>query len=275
MSQGVHLRKYGAATNINFDLYEVDGVNLRTDAVSAAGDGKIMKDNGAEANTATTTFVDEGQGYSQALSATEMQAARIVLYFVDSATKVWLDKVIIIETYGNASAQHAFDLDTASTAQTGDSFARLGTAGAGLTDITLNAASIDLVWDELLAGHVTADSAGLVLNEWQNGGRLDLILDTLALETTVAALNNISTANVLTQVNTALDTTIAELGVAAPAVTPTLRTGLMLLYMLTRNKLDVQTSGTDALEVHNDAGTEITSKLITDAGGDYSEAKMS
>jgi len=81
-------------------------------------------------------------------------------------------------------------------------------------------------------------------------------------------------SEVLTQVNAALDTVIAELGVAAPAVTPTLRTGLMLLYMALRNKLDVQTSGTDALELHNDAGTEITSKLITDSGGDYSEAKM-
>ena len=36
------------------------------------------------------------------------------------------------------------------TAQTGDSFARLGAAGAGLTDITLNAASINLFWDEAM-----------------------------------------------------------------------------------------------------------------------------
>ena len=71
-----------------------------------------------------------------------------------------------------------------------------------------------------------------------------------------------------------LDTAIPELGVAAPAATPTMRTGLMLLYMALRNKLDVQTSGTDALELHNDAGTQITSKLITDDTADYSEAKM-
>ena len=112
--QSVHLRKYGEATNINFELYEIDGVDFRVDAVSASGDIKIMKDNGAEANTATTTFTDEGTGYSQPLSATEMQAARIVLYVVDqTGTKAWLDKSIVIETYGHASAQHAFDLDTA------------------------------------------------------------------------------------------------------------------------------------------------------------------
>lgn len=79
---------------------------------------------------------------------------------------------------------------------------------------------------------------------------------------------------VLAQVNAALDTAIAELGVAAPAITPTLRTGLMLMYMAMRNKVDVDTTGTDAMKVHNDAGTQITSKLVTDDGTDYSEAKM-
>jgi len=62
----------------------------------------------------------------------------------------------------------------------------------------------DGVWNELLAGHVTADSAGLLLNEWQDGGRLDVILDARAAEATVAGLNDISTAQVNTEVDTAL-----------------------------------------------------------------------
>ena len=107
------LRKYGASATINFDLFEVDGIDFRVDAVHASGDSAIMKDEGAEANT-TNSFTDEGNGYSLVLTATEMQAARIVIYLVDqTATKVWLDRTVIIETYGNASAQHAFDLDTA------------------------------------------------------------------------------------------------------------------------------------------------------------------
>lgn len=81
-------------------------------------------------------------------------------------------------------------------------------------------------------------------------------------------------SDVLTQINTALDTVIAELGVAQPATTPTLRTGIMLMYMALRNRFDTQTSGTDALEIYNNAGTKIAKKLITDASGDYSEAKM-
>lgn len=102
------LRKYGEATTINFSLVETDGVDLKIDAVHASGDTKIMKDEGAEANTASG-FVDEGQGYSLALSATEMEAARITINIIDQGTKAWLDpKAITIETYGHASAQHPY-----------------------------------------------------------------------------------------------------------------------------------------------------------------------
>ena len=111
--QGVHLRKYGIAATIPFELYEVDGVDFRVDAVHGAGDSTRVKDGGAEQNT-TNGFADEGKGYSITLTAGEMQAAEIVVYVVDqTATKVWLDKVLVIETYGNAAAQHAMDLDDA------------------------------------------------------------------------------------------------------------------------------------------------------------------
>lgn len=82
-------------------------------------------------------------------------------------------------------------------------------------------------------------------------------------------------AEVQSEVDDALNTAIAELGVAAPTATPTIRTGLMLLYMALRNKLVVQTSGTDAIEIYNDAGTKICAKLITDDSADYTEAKAS
>ena len=81
-------------------------------------------------------------------------------------------------------------------------------------------------------------------------------------------------AEIEAEVNDALDTAIAELGVAQPATTPTIRTAIMLLYMALRNNTIVQTSGTDALEIHNNAGTKIASKALTDDGSDYDEAKM-
>lgn len=69
------------------------------------------------------------------------------------------------------------------------------------------------------------------------------------------------------------DTGISELSQGVPAKEPTLRNAVMLLYMALRNKLVVQTSGTDALEMHNDAGTLIAKKLLSDDGADYTEAK--
>ena len=108
--QGVHLRKYGVETTIDFELYETDGVDFKVDAAHASGDTTIMKDEGTEAST-TNGFVDEGKGYSITLTATEMEAARIVVYIVDQGTKAWLDKCVVIETYGHASAMHAVDLD--------------------------------------------------------------------------------------------------------------------------------------------------------------------
>jgi len=109
--QGPFLRKYGVEAVIDFVLYETDGASLKTDASHASGDTTIMKDEGVEANT-TNGFVDEGNGYSITLSATEMQAARVVVYVIDQTSPaVWLGDALVIDTYGNASAQHAFDLD--------------------------------------------------------------------------------------------------------------------------------------------------------------------
>lgn len=119
------------------------------------------------------------------------------------------------------------------------------------------------------------------LTQASGGGDLAAILaDTNELQADdipglIAALNDIAASDVLTQVNAALDTAISELGVAVPTATPTLRTGLILLYMSLRNKTVVQTSGTDALEIYNNAGTLITKKLLTDDGSDYTEAEMS
>ncbi len=123
-------RKYGVQTTLHFVLYEVDGVDFRVDAVDAGADCSIMKDEGAQV-TCVNDFADEGSGYSIVVTATEMEAAEILIYVVDSATKVWLDEPLKIETYGNASAMHAFDLDTASSAQTGDSYAVVNSGSFG------------------------------------------------------------------------------------------------------------------------------------------------
>lgn len=172
------LRKYGESCTLLFPLIDAGAADFEATPVTfASGDTQVSKDEGAFANT-TNNPAHEGNGiYSLVLTATEMQAARVVVTLIDSATKAWEDQAVVISTYGNASAQHAFDLDTATqavdvtsisgdataadnleadydgtgynksastvgtvttlsghTAQTGDSFARLGApAGASVS----------------------------------------------------------------------------------------------------------------------------------------------
>lgn len=112
------LRKYGVATTIIFPVIKVavQDFAISTDWTPATGDTKISKDGGNVANTGSNPAAVGGTGsalWSLALTATEMQAASIVIQIVDSATKTIEDQSIIINTYGHASAMHEFDLDSA------------------------------------------------------------------------------------------------------------------------------------------------------------------
>jgi len=108
------LRKYAAAATVLFPLITRNTADLKAGATFAAGDVKIIKDEGAAANT-TNLPVDETNGwYSLALTATELTAARVAVSIVDqSAPKVFEDQAFAVDTYGNASAQHELDLDLA------------------------------------------------------------------------------------------------------------------------------------------------------------------
>ena len=108
------LRKYGVATTILFPLVDAGAIDFESTPVTfVAADCQISKNEGAFANTGSTPIHEGGGIYSLALTATQMQAARIVITVIDAATKAWEDQAVLIATYGNASAQHAFDLDLA------------------------------------------------------------------------------------------------------------------------------------------------------------------
>lgn len=133
------LSKYGAARHIYIPIVKRAVVDhaVSADWTPAAGDVKISKDGGAAANvTNLPSAIAMGNSavWDFSLTATEMEAAQIMVTVADSATKAVEDTGFIVETYGHASAQHAFDLDTSSVAQTGDNFARLGApAGASVS----------------------------------------------------------------------------------------------------------------------------------------------
>lgn len=349
------LKKYGTATVVVFPLVDAGAVDFEATPVThAAGDTKISKDEGAFANT-TNAFAHEGNGiYSLALTATEMQAATIVVTIIDQGTKAFEDQAIIIDTYGNASAEHAFDLDVATqdvnVAQiSADSAAAdnleamfdntgytasnstIGTV-TNLTNANPTVAQIaDGVWDEdIEAAHGTDATAGLLLrvlgaaiSNRANNATLNAILgvadsagvdlpeqvwsETARILTANTNFNDPSAATIadavwdearaghvgagsfgegvlvedvnatgLASINAQMvdvifTDTISELAQAAPSATPTVASGLMLLYMIARNKFDVTNS---TMEVHNDAGTVITKKTLTDDGTTYSEAEM-
>ena len=115
----------------------------------------------------------------------------------------------------------------------------------------------------LLLDEITAARMG-ALTDWINGGRLDLILDIIAADTTtdipalIAALNNLSAAQVNAEVVDALNVdTYAEIGQEAPAATQTLRKMVAYLYKSWRNR-KTQTNTTRSL--YADDGTTIDQK---------------
>ena len=204
----VILRKYGEATIIPFTLFEIDGINFKVDAVWASGDVKLMKDEGAEVNI-TVAFIDKGQGYSQALTAANMQFARGKLYIVDQGTKAWLDTGITIETYGHASAQHpnigwAFALEANVELHVSNAINNTiplyvraeGTLTADGTEqaiyeitptVTLTPASITLDLGEMIAGDIVVIR---MYSKVKSGGDYELIDTQTYLDSkTIPAIN--------------------------------------------------------------------------------------
>lgn len=117
------LSKYGVARHIYIAIPKAGSANhaIGADWTPSAGDVKISKDGGAAANvTNLPTAIAMGNSalWDFSITNTEMQAAQIVITVADSATKAVDDTGFSIETYGNASAQHAFDLGTALSSQT-------------------------------------------------------------------------------------------------------------------------------------------------------------
>uniref|UniRef100_A0A6M3IZH8 Uncharacterized protein n=1 Tax=viral metagenome TaxID=1070528 RepID=A0A6M3IZH8_9ZZZZ len=137
------LRKYGVQADVYFPLIDRGAVDFEATPVTfAAGDTKVSKDGAAFANTTNDPSHIAGGIYKLTLTATEMQAALIVVTLIDSATKTWEDQALMIDTYGNASAQHAFDLDTAAATMRGTDNAALASVCTETRLAELDAANI-------------------------------------------------------------------------------------------------------------------------------------
>lgn len=258
--QGIHQRKYGVEAIIPFVVYDPDGIDINVTWTPAAADCSVNKNGGGDVQC-TNTAADVGASFTITLTSTEMEAARIVVTIIDAATKVILDDVLIIETYGDASAEHAFDRDTAFGATDIVSSGAITTSGGVVSTVGTVSGSVDSVTGDTKQ---TADVAALITTVGVAGLGL-------------ADLGGMSTgmkAEVNAECDGALDEAIPEITQGVPSATPSIRTGLMLMYMPLRNNLGTATSGADILAVYNDAGVVIAKKPLADDTQDYLESKM-
>ena len=157
-AQTVYNRLYATQATIDFSLWKLDATGLKTDAADGGSDCSVIKDEGTE-TTCTNDFVDEGSSYSITLSSTEMTAARVVVHIIDqSSPQVFLDKVLIIETYGQTnSAQHPDG--TYKTAQAG------------------GASTITLASSETIGSDIPNNSTGVTIISGTGAGQTRLITD--------------------------------------------------------------------------------------------------
>lgn len=281
---GVHLKaRFMAIRNqaltVNFLAWDTNA-NVGKTGDSANFTLRLINDGGTAA--APTNAISEPDStnlpgvYEIALTAGEMDADFVTLGGVSSTANIVIYPLFITTESGDLAVidgnvdsiltdtgttlpASLATIDTNVDAVLVDTGTTLPASISGLNDPTAAAIRAEMDSNSTQLAAIVADT-----NELQSDDVPGLI----------AALNDISSANVLTQVNAALDTAISELSQGIPTATPTMRTGLMLLYMALRNRLDVNTSGTDELAVYNDAGTKIARKLLTDDGSDYSEAEM-
>lgn len=272
------LAKYNQAKTLHFELYEVDGIDFRVDAVHASGDTKSMENEGTEANT-TNGFTDEGTGYSLVLTATEMSNARITVYVVDqTGTKVWLDKVIHIETYGHASAEHAFDLDTASVAQTADNDTKIslipttamrGTdsaataANLAITDTAVDAIQTDLsnATDGLGAIKTSVDAIPTTAMRGTDSAALATALTTAQNDLDI--ITGASGVNLLTATQASIDAIEADTNELQADDVPTLISTLDAV---------VDTVKVDTAAILVDTGTDIPARFDGVEGATFSTA---
>lgn len=198
----------------------------------------------------------------QEMDSNSTQLAAIVADTNELQTNYTSTRAGYLDNINNSALQ-------TTTAQTGDSYARLG-APVGAS-ISADIATVDGNVDSILTD--TNELQG----DWTNGGRLDLLLDAIKAVTdnipASGALNNLSAADVNAQVLDVLNTdTFSELS-SIPAASTTLTNMVRLLYSMARNKT-TQTSSTYTLRNDADSGN-IGTATVSDDGTTFTKGEMS
>jgi len=156
-ANGVKSCQYGVACTVTFNLFNTDGT-LDIDEVDGGTEVTVHK-NEDVGTTATNDFADEGGFYSILLTATETQAARVVLDIAATDREV-----VHIETYGHPLAQHINGFQP---------FVAAGNAQAGGTTTTTLAAGESFTDDAIVGSRLKiVEGAGVgqtaIISAWNN-----------------------------------------------------------------------------------------------------------
>lgn len=303
------LRLYGTQTDIYFPLIKAASANFAVsgDYTHASGDVKVSKDGGAAAtatNSPSAITMGNGAMWKLTLTATEMQAALIMVTIIDASTKAVEDQAILINTYGNASAQHEFNLDVATQSVAVASIAANAITTASINDGALTEAKFATdfltaakvaadvgteiaaaVWDALTSGLSTASSIGKLLvdnvNATISSRASQTSVDTIDdfVDTEVAAIkaktDNLPASPAATgDIPSASTIATAVLGEALSEPSgvftwagATLGTVMAWMGALARNKI-TQDSTETVLRNDDDDG-DIATSAISGAGGTF------
>lgn len=279
------LSKYGTARHIYIPMIKRGVVDfaLSADWTPATGDVKISKDGAAAANVTNlpgAITMGNTAVWDFSLTATEMQAAQVVVTVSDAATKAVEDQTIVIETYGNASAQHPFDLATATVVAS--SIGSGGITSSSFAADAINAAAIatDAIGSaELAATAVTEIQTGLATSTAVSSaqsdittilgrlptalvaGRIDASVGAAAADTLTASA--LATDAVTEIVNAVTGATSSELA-SVPSSSSTLQQKLDWLFELALNKR-TQTSTTETV-YKADGTTALATSTKSDDG---------
>lgn len=296
------LSKYGVARTIRIPMikFGVTGFARGSDWTPATGDVQISKDGGAFANIGTLpSAVDATTNavvaeWAFPLTATEMQAAQIVVVVGDAVSgKAVEDQSFVIETYGHASGQHEFDLDTPISgyatsaalatvqADTDDIQARLPAAlvsgridasvGAMATDTVTSGAVATSAVTELQTGLATSAALATVQADTDDiqtrlpaalvGGRMSSQVGAMGTDVLDAAA--LKADAVTEMVVGILAGGMSEVSTVPPAG-PTVAQAIMLLYQALRNG---GVSDNTHVTIQKDDGTTVGSASISDNTG--------
>jgi hypothetical protein len=259
-------RKYNTATasgtHLRIPIPKAGSTDFAVSAdwTPAAGDVKLSKDGGTQANITTLPTYTNGAWEFQ-LSGTELSCKQLEIMIVDAATKAITDQAMLVETFGHASAMYAPDWTAAIPG-----VLRASTCQSGSTSTTAKLDASASATNDLYNGAV------LVLTGGTGAGQCNGIIDYVG-STKVATLartwavtpDATTTFSILPQGLSALFGFAA--GDLNEAALP--KDSLYAAQQKLAGKVDTTLVPGQALVYRSDAATEhFRQALTTDAGAD-------